>query len=57
MNFVSLAIFDLSCGMEMYQFDRLLKRAKQNVQINKLQHFAKFLAKSFLMEIQKTFHP
>ena len=42
--------FDFSCSTKIHPFGGFLLYAKQNIQINKLWHDAKYLAKWFLMQ-------
>ena len=49
--------FYLSCSVEMYHFKELPKCAKQNTEINKLQHFAKYLNYFWCKIFQKAFYP
>ena len=48
---------DLSCNMEIYHFKKLSQCAKQNIWINELWHFAKYLAKSFSTKIIQKYPP
>ena len=49
--------FYLSCSVEMYHSKELPKCAKQNIEINKLQHFAKYLNYFWCKIFQKAFYP